>query len=605
MYIAVLALSATLVHVLLRYAMGVDRGADIPLLTALALGGVPLVVDLGRKALRREFGSDLLAGISIVTAVLLGQYLAGTLVVLMLSGGQSIEAYALGRASSVLQALAARMPSVAHLLVEDVPQEIQTEDVKPGDRLVVLPHEIVPVDGEVLEGHGVTDESYLTGEPYLMSKAPGSRVLSGAINGESALVIRALRPASRSRYAEIMEVMRRAEEERPRMRRLGDQLGAYYTPVAVAIAVAAWIASQDPIRFLAVMVIATPCPLLIAIPVAIIGAISRAARRGIVIRSPGVLELIPKVRTVILDKTGTLTYGRPTLTDETYASGFSRDAVLPAVAALEQYSKHPLASAIVKAATSAGMRLPPVSHVSEAPGEGLVGTVDGRKVEITGRDHLLREGRVDPGTLPPLTVGLECIVLLDGRYVATYGFHDAPRGESAPFVAHLGPKHRIDRVLLVSGDRESEVSYLAKQIAVDEVHAGVQPEGKVEIVRRETARAKTLFLGDGINDAPAMVTATVGVAFGTGDVTSEAAGAVIVDTSLGRVDELLHISKRLRTIALQSAVGGMVLSIVGMLIAAAGYLPPVGGALAQELIDVAVVFNALRVAAAPPSATDF
>jgi heavy metal translocating P-type ATPase len=437
----------------------------------------------------------------------------------------------------------------------------------------------------------------------MMAKAPGSEVLSGAINGDSALTIRATREAQESRYARIMRVMHEAEVNRPRIRRLGDQLGAVYTPVAVAIAGAAWATTGDPVRFLAVMVIATPCPLLIAIPVAVIGAISRAAQRGIIVRTPSVLEQIPRVRTVILDKTGTLTYGRPTLTEELYAPTFQRDDVLPLVAALERYSKHPLADAIVRAVN--GAQPPQVEHVREEPGKGLVGKVEGRTVEVTGRDHVRSTGRVDPSVLPAQSSGLECVVLIDGRYAATYRFHDAPRDESRPFVAHLGPKHRVQRVLLVSGDRESEVRYLADRVGVAELHAGVSPEGKVEIVRAETARARTLYLGDGINDAPAMVTATVGVAFGGGDVTSEAAGAVIVDTSLARVDELLHISERMRRIALQSAVGGMALSVVGMLVAAAGYLPPVAGALAQEIIDVLVIFNALRVAAPPRVVTDF
>ncbi|MDH3272236.1 MAG: heavy metal translocating P-type ATPase [Gemmatimonadota bacterium] len=606
LYIAFLALLAISTHVVLRYGVGrLGLGSDAPLFLALALGGLPLVLQLAQKALRREFGSDLLAGISIVTAVLLEQYLAGTLVVLMLSGGKAIEALALDRASSVLRALADRMPSVAHRLDDGLVTDIDAADVRVGDMLVIHPHELAPVDGEVLEGHSAMDESYLTGEPYVMSKAPGSMVLSGAINGEAALTIRALRPASGSRHAKIVEVMREAEQNRPTIRRLGDQLGAYYTPLAVSIALAAWYASGDPVRFLAVMVIATPCPLLIAIPVAIIGAISRSAERGIIIRNPAALELVGKVRTMILDKTGTLTYGRPALSEESYARGFDRTSVFPLVAAVERYSKHPLASAVINAAEEYGVRVPAAQRVSEPPGAGLTGTVNGTEVTITGRAHLLREGLVDESELPPSEAGLECVVLIEGRYAATYRFRDAPRRESAPFVAHLRPKHGIDRVLLVSGDREEEVRYFAGLVDVDEVHAGISPEGKVEICRRETERAKTLFLGDGINDAPAMLTATVGVAFGRGDVTSEAASAVIVDTSLARVDELLHIGRRMRRIALQSAIGGMALSVLGMMVAAAGYLPPVAGALAQEAIDLVVVLNALRVAMSPGAVTDF
>jgi heavy metal translocating P-type ATPase len=605
-YIAGLTLAAIAAHLLLRYAFNAQPLAyNLPLFISLAVGGAPLVIELAQKAARRQFGSDLLAGISIVTAVLLGEYLAGALVVLMLSGGNAIEGYAVERASSVLRALAARLPLVAHRKRDGKLEDVAVGDVAIGDHLVIFPHEIAPVDGEVVEGHGVMDESYLTGEPYMMDKAPGSQVLSGAVNGDVALTVRASRKAEDSRYARIMQVMKEAEVNRPRIRRLGDQLGAVYTPIAVAIASTAWVLSGDPIRFLAVMVIATPCPLLLAIPVAVIGAVSRAAERGIIIRSPAVLEQIPGVRTVILDKTGTLTYGRPSLTEELYSPGFDREQVLPLVAAIERYSKHPLAEAIVRAGERAGVRSAAVQELREEPGRGLVGIVDGRAVEITGRDHLLRRGTLDPALLPPQVSGLECMVLVDDEFAATFRFHDAPRDESGAFVAHLGPKHRVQRVLLVSGDRESEVRYLADQVRISEIHAGVSPEGKVAIVREETARARTLFLGDGINDAPAMMTASVGVAFGGGDVTSEAAGVVIVDTSLARVDELLHISMRMRRIALQSAIGGMALSIIGMFIAAAGYLPPVAGALAQELIDVTVIFNAVRVAVRPRVISDF
>jgi heavy metal translocating P-type ATPase len=606
LYIAALALLAIAVHLVLRYALGVaEPFPTLPLWIALTAGGGPLVVSLAGKALRGEFGSDLLAGISIVTAVLLGEHLAGTLVVLMLSGGEAIEGFALDRASSALHALAKRLPSVAHRKTPEGIVDIPVADIRPGDELVVFPHEVAPVDGEVISGTGVMDEAYLTGEPYLMSKAPGSLVISGAINGDTALTIRADKLAEESRYARIMRVMEEAEQNRPRIRRLGDQLGAIYTPVAVAIASVAWLLSGDPVRFLSVLVIATPCPLLIAIPVAIIGAISRAARRGIIVRNPSALEQIPAVRTVILDKTGTLTYGRPSLTEQIYAPGFTEADVLPLVAALERYSKHPLADAVLGAARGRGLPLPAVLEVREHPGKGLRGRVNGRVVEVTGRDRVLAERRVAESDMPPPVSGLECVVLVDGRYAATYRFHDAPRDESSPFVAHLGPKHGVKRVLLVSGDRESEVRYLAEQVDISEIHAGVSPEGKVEIVREETRKAKTLFLGDGINDAPAMVTATVGVAFGAGAVTSEAANAVIVDTSLARVDELLHISARMRRIALQSAVGGMALSVLGMIVAALGYLPPVAGALAQEVIDLVVVFNALRVSVPPRTVTDF
>jgi heavy metal translocating P-type ATPase len=530
--IACLAVTAIGLHLVLRFGTTnllrpLDFPLDqLPLVAALLFGGAPLVLGLLLKILRAEFGSDLLAGISIVTSVLLGEYLAGTLVVLMLSGGEALEALAVRRASSVLQALARRVPLRAHRRTEDQITDVPLESVAVGDTLVVFPHEICPVDGTVSAGHGVMDESYLTGEPYVMSKAPGSPVLSGAINGETALTIRADRRAVDSRYARIMDVMRAAEQRRPRLRRLGDQLGALYTPLAVALALVAWAVSGQAVRFLAVLVIATPCPLLIAIPVAVIGSISLAARRGIIIKYPAVLEKIDTCRTAIFDKTGTLTYGRPELTAVVPGPGFERDEALTLLASLERYSKHPLAEAVRAAAQKAGAQLLDANEVSERPGEGLRGTVAGRRVLVTSRRKLAAQQPALGEDFPAVAGGLECVLVVDGRYAATFRFRDRPRVEGAPFISHLRPKHRLDHVLLVSGDREEEVRYLAEQVGITEVYAGQSPEQKLAIVREETRRANTLFLGDGINDAPALTAATVGIAFGqNSEITAEAANS--------------------------------------------------------------------------------
>lgn len=605
--IAALAIAAIAVHLTLSFGLSLAPPVStLPLWVALLLGGVPLVWDLLLKLLRGDFGSDLLAGISIVTSVILGEYLAGTLVVLMLSGGAALEAYAVRSASSVLQALANRMPSVAHRKRGAALEDIQLNDVQVGDVLLVLPHEICPIDGTVVEGHGVMDESYLTGEPYMMSKTPGSTVLSGAINGESALAVRADKLAGDSRYAKIMQVMQSSQQQRPRMRRLGDQLGAFYTPLALAIGVAAWLVSGDAVRFLAVMVVATPCPLLIAIPVAIIGSISLAARRAIIVRDPAALEQADTCQSMIFDKTGTLTYGRPELTEQLVADGYEPLEVLSLAASLERYSKHPLANAIRRKAHIAGTMIHEATEISEPPGAGLRGVVVGKQIQITSRQQLSRHQPDIVAELPEQVGGLECVVLIDGQYAATFRFRDAPRREGVQFVGHLAKRHGIKRVVLLSGDRPSEVRYLAELVGIANFHGGQSPEDKLQFVRRETEELKTLFVGDGINDAPALMAATVGVAFGqNSDVTTEAAGVVIMDSSLAKVDEFMHISRRMRRIALQSAVGGMALSMVAMLIAAAGYLPPVAGAVTQEVIDVVAVLNALRVALPPKSLIDF
>ncbi|HZZ77479.1 MAG TPA: heavy metal translocating P-type ATPase [Gemmataceae bacterium] len=610
--IAACAIVAIAVHLVFRYGLRLDgtlagiKALDVPLIAALVLGGIPLVIGLLAKLLRAEFGSDLLAGISIITAAVLGEYLAGVLVVLMLSGGGALEAYAVRSASSVLAALAKRMPSRAHRKVDGHVADVLLERVAVGDTLVVFPHEICPVDGTVLEGHGAMDESYLTGEPYVRSKTPGSEVLSGAINGASALTIRADKLAVDSRYAKIMQVMRASEQHRPRLRRLGDQLGAWYTPLALSLAVVAGIVGWDPQRFLAVLVVATPCPLLIAIPVAIIGSISLAARRGIIIKDPAILEKIDTCRTAIFDKTGTLTYGKPRLTEIHAGDGFNDRELLGLIASLERYSKHPLSNAIVSAAHDASVPLTDAAAVSEPPGEGLRGTVAGRAIQVTSRTKLAVQRADIAVQLPALTSGLECVILVDDRYAGTLRFRDQPRSEGASFVQHLGPKHGFQRVLIVSGDRESEVRYLAEQVGIGEVHAGQSPEQKLDLVRIETQRENTVFVGDGINDAPAMTAATVGIAFGqNSDVTAEAAGAVVMESTLQKVDELFHVGRRMRMIALQSAVGGMVLSVIGMILAAAGVLPPVAGAIAQEVIDVLAVVNALRAALPPRNLSDY
>jgi heavy metal translocating P-type ATPase len=585
----IIAIAATLA---LRYVVGVDsESADWPVLLVLIGGGGALVLHLIGGMLKGEFGSDLLAGISIVTSIILGEYVAGALVVLMLSGGTALEEYAMRRASSVLDALARRMPSIAHKRSGVSMVDVSAHEVRAGDEVVILPHELCPVDGTVVEGRSSMDESYLTGEPYRISKTPGCEVISGAINGEGALIIRASKEAKDSRYAKIMEVMDLSRQKRPRLRRLADRLGALYTPVAVGIALSAWALSGEAQRFLAVLVVATPCPLIIAIPVAIIGAISWSAKRGIIVKDPIALERAHNCEVLITDKTGTLTIGEPRLV-EIETLGISRDEVLRLTASVEKYSKHPLAQPVIQAAEEQHIVLADPSDVQEIPGRGLVGMVAGRKITITGRraveSHLSRAFSAAP-------IGLECLVLVDDAPAAVFRFQDEARPESKEFVSHLGPHHNFKEIILLSGDRDEEVQYLARQLSIFKVYSGKSPEEKVAIVRAETERAQTLYLGDGINDAPALTAATVGVAFGPrSDITSEAAGAVILEPSLRKVDQFLHISSHMRRVALQSAIGGMVLSIGGMCIAAAGYLSPVAGALLQEVIDLWAVGNALR-----------
>lgn len=592
--IAVFILAGMVAAWILRQTSWGPQSGDLALLLVVVLGAVPLCSELVQSIVKRNFSVDILAFLSIVTALILHQYWVAAIVVLMLSGGKSLEEYATRRASSVLSALARRMPQIAHRVEDDRSVfDLPVEAVAVGETLIVYPHELCPVDGVVIEGDGSMDESYLTGEPFLIAKAPGAAVLSGAINGESALTIKTVRPASESRYARIVEVLHASEENRPQIRRLGDRLGTWYTPLATGIAVLTWIVTGQPERFLAVVVIATPCPLLLAIPVAVIGAISVGAKRGIVIKNPSILEKIDSCRTLIVDKTGTLTYGKPKVTDIVGSGPWPRRTLLQLAASLERYSKHPFAAAIVSRAEEEG--IPPLvpTDVSESPGRGLTGHVAGKMVALTGRGKLPAALR---GMLADYPTGLECVILIDNELAGIIRFHDQPRHESEPFLRHVESHHGYRRIVLISGDRPSEVESFAKTMGISEVHGGKSPEDKVEIVRQLTSRESTLFLGDGINDAPAMMNATVGVALGVNsDITSGAADAVILQSSLASVDELIHIGRRMRRIAITSAVGGMLLSLAGMGAGALGYLVPIEGAVLQEIIDLLSILNSLRM----------
>lgn len=601
--VAALTITGIIGHLVLRFVVHAPEATyNAPLYVVLAIGGIPLIAILARKCLAREFGSDLLAGISIIVATIQSEYLTGSIIVLMLSGGSALEAYSSRRASLVLDALAKRMPQSAYRRIGARTEEVLLEAIRVGDTLVVYPHEVCPTDGVVIEGHGRMNEAFLTGEPFEMSKVPGSRVISGALNGESELTIRAEKLPVDSRYARIMRVMEQTQQRRPRLRRLGDRLGAWYTPLAVTIALLAWILTKEPQRFLAVLVIATPCPLLLAIPVAVIGAVSLSARRSIIIKNPAVLEQIDSCRTFIFDKTGTLTYGRPSLVEIENAPEIAKMDALRMAASVDRYSKHPLAVAILEAAEKAGLQLEPVSEIHEPPGAGLCGIAAGKTVLLTGRNRV----REDVPDLPRARGGLECLMFLDGQFAGLFRFRDEVRPGARSFLKHLGPRHGITRLVLVSGDRPAEVNHLASQVGIPVAHAAKSPEEKVEIVRAETEREKTVFVGDGINDAPAMQAATIGVSLGqTSEIVAEAADAVVLDSSLSKVDELIHIGRRMKRIALESAVGGMALSLLGMVMATLGSLRPIEGAIAQEVIDLAAVLNAVRASIPVRKVTDY
>lgn len=619
-------LSALTFNLPLQEGIIFDLTPTYPILAALIFGGGFVVFKLLRNLLAGELGSDFLAGVAIVLSLLLGEYLAGAIIVLMLTGGEALEDIAFKRASEALTSLASRMPALAHRSTASGPVDVPVGEIMVGDQIIVLPHELCPVDGEVVAGHGTMDEAFLTGEPYVIAKAPGSMVISGAQNGEYALTVKTSREAKDSRYAQIMRVMEESAQQRPKIRRLADRLGAWYTPLALLVGISAWLISGEVNRLLAVMVIATPCPLLIGIPVAILGAVSLAARRGIVIRNPAALEDVSLCNTAIFDKTGTLTSGQPDVTEiiinrtfeETPGSSktinppitqkqiASPSYVLELAASLSQYSKHPLSQAIMREAHRRGTPINPVDEVHEPPGKGIYGKIHGQAVALLGRALFLKANPDQQDLLPPHMPGLETIIVRDNKYLATIRFRDLPRGESSQFLKHLHGKHGISRVVLLSGDRREEVENIARSLGISEILAEKQPEEKLEFVRDVTSKQRTLYVGDGINDAPSLIAATVGVALGQQhDILVESADAVVLENSLNKVDELIHIGSHMRKVALQSALGGMGMSVIGMIAGAFGILTPIQGALIQEGIDLFAVLNALRAAKSPSRLSDF
>lgn len=579
--------------------------ASYPLIAIILSFGIMQLLQILKKIFQGNFSADVIAFIALGLAIYLHEYLTANLLILMIASGQSLEEFASAKASFVLENLANRNVPIAHLKINNQITEIKVDQIKINDCLAISPHEICPVDGEVIEGTSTMDESYLTGEPFHISKTIGSKVLSGAINGENLLLIRAEKLASESRYAKIIEVMKQAKDQKPQIGKLADKIGAIFAPLALLIAFTSYYLTTSLENFLAVLTIATPCPLLIAVPIAIISAISISAKKGIVIRDPRILENLPICSTAIFDKTGTLTYGEPYLDEIICFNNFSEDYVLQKSASLERFSRHPLALAILKKCHEKFIPLLDVQNISEKAGYGVKGIINNQEIIITNRDHLIDEFLFN-AVLPSSQAGLECLIVIEKKLAGILKFRDQPRLESHSFIDHLAPEHNFKKIILLSGDRQSEVEYFAKNLGIKEFYSSQTPEQKLAIVKNETKQAKTLFMGDGINDAPALMLATVGIAFGkNNNITSESAGAVILENNLHKVDELFHISIAMRRIILQSAIGGMIFSLFGMIIAGCGFINPAQGAILQQIIDVVAIINALRLTFNNKISSDF
>jgi heavy metal translocating P-type ATPase len=565
---------------------------------------LPLALDIAASLRRRELGVDAIALLAMAGALAFGEYLAGAVVALMLSGGEMLEIYAAARARKELSGLVERAPRAVHRYEEDRLADPPIEEVRPGDRLLVKPGEIVPVDGVLLTPDAVLDESALTGESTPVERRAGDRIASGGVNAGGPFDLRAVATAEGSTYAAIVRLVREAEASRAPFVRLADRYSLVFLPLTLAIAGLAWLLSGQPVRALAVLVVATPCPLILAAPVAFIAGISRAAHRGIIVKGGAVIEGLARARTLLLDKTGTLTTGVPTVARIETFDDLPPEEVLRLAASLDQVSPHVLAAAIVAAARSHGLPLTFPAAVTERLGAGIEGVVDGRRVAL-GKASWVTDHTGGGGPLAPRLEELRravaaegqanVFVAVDGRPAGALVLADPIREDSAATLGKIRALG-IERLVMVTGDHSAVAERVGRELGIDQVLAECSPAEKVEAVKAESGRGPTVMVGDGINDAPALAAATVGIAMGARGATasSEAADAVLMLDRLDRLVDALAIARRSRAIALQSVLAGMGLSLAAMVVAACGYLPPLAGALFQEAIDVAVILNALR-----------
>ncbi|HXI65922.1 MAG TPA: heavy metal translocating P-type ATPase [Gemmatimonadales bacterium] len=562
-------------------------------LATLLIGGGPLVVQTARGVLRGRFAADIVAMLAILTALVLGQYFAGAVIALMQSGGEALERYAMSRASSSLEALLARAPKIGRRVRAGAVEEIAVDHIRVGDLLLIRPGDLVPVDGEVTDGTSAVDQSALTGEPIPLRAVQGTSLLSGSVNLDGALEMRALRPAEQSQYQQIVSMVERARREKPPIQRLADRFAVWFTPVTLAMCGVAWLVSGTATSVLAVLVVATPCPLILATPIAVIAGISRAADLGVIIKTGAAIEQLGRAGVVVFDKTGTLTLGHPMVTHVIASDGAAPDEVLRLAAAVEQLSSHHLGTAIVEAGQQRLGALPPATDFQETPGAGVFARVEGRGVAVGSARFLVGHGVPVAETPDDRTTAY---VAVDGRLVGTIEFADRLRHPVPSLMQRLAVLGVAETVML-TGDRASAAEIVAGQAGIRTVRANLLPADKVAAVEELKRRYGTVVMvGDGINDAPALAAATVGIAMGEHGtaVSAEAADIVLLVDDISRVGDAMTISRRMRRIVLQSIGVGLGLSFAFMIIATLGLLTPAVGALMQEALDAAVILNALR-----------
>ena len=590
--------------VVVGLAVAVLLGAGFPAAAAWTASGYALVIaartaaGMVRDIRQGHWGLDVLAVLAILATVAVGEYVAALIIVLMLSGGQALEDYAGRRARSELDALLERAPQTAHRLGagSGTPTDIPADDVAAGDILLVKPAELVPVDGVLLSDEASFDESSLTGESLPVTRSAGEGVLSGSVNGSQAVRIRATATTADSQYQRIVALVREASESRAPVVRLADRFAVPFTALSLVIAGAAWLLSGDPVRFAEVLVLATPCPLLIAAPVAFLGGMSRSARNGIIVKGGATLQQLARARSVAFDKTGTLTYGRPRLVAVNPEPPFTADEVLQLAASAEQYSSHVLASAVQAAAVDRGLVLSPADSASEVATNGVQAQLNGHTV-LVGKQRFVAASVSGPVSAPasaPSAGQLLVYVGVDGRFAGTLALRDTPRENARATLDRLAALG-LGQPVMLTGDGYASAENTAAALGIRTFHAELLPQDKVRLVAALPQRP-AVMVGDGVNDAPVLAAADVGIAMGAHGSTAagESADAVIVADDISKVADAVDIGRRTMRVALGSIWLGITLSVVLMLAAAFGLIPAVAGALTQELVDLAAILNALR-----------
>lgn len=567
---------------------------------AWAAGVIPvlaaLVVEIVRSLMKGEVGLDIVAALSMSAALLFGETLAAAVVALMYSGGTFLESFAEGRARREMSDLLSRVPRTATRHCNGALEEVPLDDIAPDDLLLIRQGDVAPVDGTMEGDRAILDQSALTGESMPVRLERGQEVMSGSTNAGDAFDLRVTRRAADSTYAGIVRLVEAAQASKAPMARLADRYSLLFLAVTVSLATAAWWFTGDPIRAVAVLVVATPCPLILAVPVALVAGLSRAAHFGVLIKGAKPLEALARIQTLILDKTGTLTDGRPQIVSIDTYGDMSEDEVLYFSAALDQASKHPIAQAIVAAARAGGVALPIPENLVEMPGEGVSGTIEGRKIVVGRADFVAaRVGGADLDSRVREAGSVVVSLAVDGKLMGHLVMADALRAGTTELLAGLR-RLGIDRILLATGDRRAVAETVTKGLGLDAVRAELTPDQKVLLVLSERKNGPVMMVGDGVNDAPALAAADIGVAMGArgSAASAEAADVVLLVDHLDRLLPGIDVAQRARRIALESVAAGIGLSIAGMIAAALGYLTPVEGALLQELIDVAVILNALR-----------